>query len=49
MTSEPDDIARLVEAGQVLDGLTVAEATDRGRVQYGIETDLPEEFAQLTL
>lgn len=42
-------VARLVEAGHVLDGLTVAEAVDRARALYGVEAVVPEGLAELRL
>ena len=43
-------VARLVEAGQVLDGISVAEALDRAKVMYGTECeDVPEDVLELTL
>ncbi|MHB1975351.1 MAG: hypothetical protein ACYCR4_13885, partial [Acidimicrobiales bacterium] len=42
-------VARLVESGHVLDGLTVAEAADRARVLYGVEVVVPEGLAELRL
>jgi hypothetical protein len=43
-------IRHLVEAGQVLDGLTTAEVCERVRVSFGIvEYDLPDDVAELTL
>ena len=41
-----DALRHLVEAGQVLDGLTVAEVCERARVSFGIEVhDIPAAVA----
>ena len=45
-----DALRHLVEAGQVLDGLSVAEVLERARISFGIEAhDLPAEVAELVV